>query len=107
MASFQHRPTVVTIEDAINRLAQATDHATDVPRYWNDLAENEDGRAASTENPQRKAKALYRAYEYDLKADEANPLEVNSIYTLDFPPGSLGAKDTLSFNRKPYSSMNF
>jgi len=84
MASFQHRPTVVTIEEAIDRLEQATNHAPDVPRYWNDLAVLEHGRAASTENPQRKAKALYRAYEYDLKAYEANPLEVNSIYTLAF-----------------------
>lgn len=84
MASFQHRPTVVTIEDAIDRLEQATDHAPDVPRYWNDLAELEHGRAGATDNPQRKAEALYRAYEYDLKAYEANRFEVNSIYKLAF-----------------------
>ena len=84
MASFQHRPTVVTIEDAIDRLEQATNHAPNIPRYRNDLAELEHGCAASTENPERKAEAPYRSYEYDLKAYEANPLEVNSIYTLAF-----------------------
>jgi len=84
MASFQHRPTVVTIEDAIDRLEQTADHAPDVPRYLNDLAELEHGRAGATDNPQRKAEALYRAYKYDLKAYEANPLEVNSIYKLAF-----------------------
>jgi len=84
MASFQFRSTVVTVEDAVNRLEQATNLAPDVPRYWNDLAELEHGRAGATDNPQRKAEALYRAYEYDLKAYEVNRLEVNSIYKLAF-----------------------
>ena len=53
MASFQHRPTVVTIEDAIDRLEQATNHAPNLPRYWNDLAELEHGRADSNEKPKR------------------------------------------------------
>jgi drug/metabolite transporter (DMT)-like permease len=55
IASFQYRPTVVTIEDAIDPLEQTADHAPDVPRYWNDLAELEHGRAGATDNPQRKA----------------------------------------------------
>jgi hypothetical protein len=93
MASFQFRPTVVTANEAVDRLEQATKIAPDVPRYWNDLAEIEHNRAVEIQDPQRKAQALADAYQFDLKAYEANPMEVSSIYTLAFAAwesGNLG-----------------
>lgn len=84
MASFQYRPDVLTAEQAIDRLERATELAPDVSRYWHDLAEIEHGRAASTENQLAKADALSKAYEYDLRGHQANPLEVNSIYKTAF-----------------------
>jgi hypothetical protein len=84
IASFQYRSTEISADEAIERLEQATQLAPDVPRYWNDLAQIEHGRAASTQNQQTRIEALSKAYEYDLKGFEANPLEVNSIYTLAF-----------------------
>ena len=90
MASFQYRPTVVSANEAIERLERATDLAPDVPRYWNDLAQLEHGRAASTENQLIRVDALSKAYEYDLKAFEANPLEVSSVYSLAFSAWEAG-----------------
>ena len=37
-----------------------------------------------------KAEALSRAYEYDLKGYEANPMEVNSVYKLAFSAWEAG-----------------
>ncbi|MBT3994678.1 MAG: hypothetical protein HOF01_02675 [Chloroflexi bacterium] len=90
MASFQYRPTTVSADEAIERLEQATRLAPDAPRYWNDLAKLEHGRAASTQNQQTRIEALSQAYEYDLKAFEANPLEVNSVYALAFSAWEAG-----------------
>ena len=90
MASFQYRPTSVSADEAIEQLEQATRLAPDVPRYWNDLAELEHGRAASTQNQQTRIEALSQAYEYDLIAFEANPLEVNSVYKLAFSAWEAG-----------------
>lgn len=90
MSSFQYRSTVLSADEAIDRLEQTVKLAPDVPRYWQDLAEIEHGRAAVTENLQVKAEALSRAYEYDLKGYEANPLEVNSIYKLAFSAWEAG-----------------
>lgn len=90
MASFQFRSTVVTGDEAIERLEGAVALAPDVVRYWHDLAEIEHGRAASLNNPLAKAEALSRAYEYDLKAHTANPLEVNSAYKLAFSAWEAG-----------------
>lgn len=90
LASFQYRSAVITADEAIEGLERATNLAPDVPRYWNDLAEIEHGRASSTENPLTRADALSRAYEYDLKGYEANPLEVNSIYKLAFSAWEAG-----------------
>ncbi|MDG0866453.1 O-antigen ligase family protein [Candidatus Lucifugimonas marina] len=84
MASFQYRTTVVEADEAIKRLEQAASLAPDVARYWHDLAEIEHGRAAATQNSQIREAALSRAYEYDLKAYSANPMEVNTIYKLAF-----------------------
>ncbi|MBT3995193.1 MAG: O-antigen ligase family protein, partial [Chloroflexi bacterium] len=83
-ASFLYRTTVVPADEAIERLEKAAHLAPDVPRYWHDLAEIEHGRATSTENLQLKAAALSRAYEYNLKGYEANPMEIDSIYKLAF-----------------------
>ena len=90
MASFLYRSTVVSADEAIERLEQAVKLAPDVPRYWHDLAEIEHGRAEATSNLQVKAEALSRAYEYGLKAYEANPLESNSIYKLAFSAWEAG-----------------
>ena len=84
MASFQFRSTVVSADDAIERLEQAAAIAPDVQQYWHSLAEVEHGRANATQDPVMKAEALSQAYEYDLKAYLANPLEVNSVYKLAF-----------------------
>jgi hypothetical protein len=84
ITSFQYGSTQVSADDAIEQLLRATSLAPDVPRYWNDLSDLEHGRAASTQNQQTRFAALSQAYEYDLKAFEANPLEVNSIYVLAF-----------------------
>ena len=84
MASFQYQSTVVSADDAIERLEHAAALAPDVQRYWHSLAEIEHGRANATQNPVAKAEALSQAYEYDLKGYLANPLEVNSVYKLAF-----------------------
>jgi len=84
MASFLYRLDTVSREDAIDRLEQVTNLAPDVPRYWHDLADIEHGWANATQNPLTRNEALSRAYEYDLKGYEANPLEVSSIYRLAF-----------------------
>ena len=89
-ASFQRRDNVIPFEDAIERLENATKLAPDVPRYWNDLAGVEYGRADSSQDPQIIAEARSNAYEYDLKGYEANPLEVNSIYKLAFSAWEAG-----------------
>ena len=90
IASFQRRDNVIPFEDAIERLENATKLAPDVPRYWNDLAGVEHGRADSSQDPQIIAEARSNAYEYDLKGYEANPLEVNSIYKLAFSAWEAG-----------------
>jgi len=90
MASFQYRSTVVSADEAIKRLEQAAALAPDVPRYWNDLSEIEHGRAATTQNQLTRDEALSRAYEYDFKAFEVNPLEVSSVYSLAFSAWEAG-----------------
>ena len=90
IASFQHRENAILYEDAIGRLEQASKIAPDVPRYWNDLAIIEHGRSDSSQDAQVIAEARSQAYEYDLKGYEANPLEVNSIYTLAFSAWEAG-----------------
>ena len=90
MASFQYRSDTVSAEDAIDRLKQAVNLAPDVPRYWHDLAVIEHGRAKATNSPITKSEALSQAYEYDLKAHEANPMEVGGIYDLAFSAWEAG-----------------
>jgi hypothetical protein len=84
IVSFQYGQTVVSADEAIERLEKATKLAPDVARYWHDLAEVEHGRAAATTNPQIRSESLLKAYEYDLKAYEVNPLEISVIYDLAF-----------------------
>ncbi len=90
MASFQYRSTVVSADEAIERLEQAVALAPDVLGYWHDLAKIEHGRAADTQNPALKAEALSRAYEYDFKAHEANPIEIDAVYKLAFSAWEAG-----------------
>lgn len=90
MASFQYRSNAITSGEAIDRLEQAASLAPDVPTYWHNLAEIEHGRAASTDDPVNKANALSKAYEYDRKGHEANPLEVSSVYKLAFSAWEAG-----------------
>ena len=83
-ASFLYRTEEVPADEEIKRLERIVKLAPDVPRYWNDLAEIEHGRAAGTDNAVNKTEALSKAYEYHLKGFEANPMEVDSIYKLAF-----------------------
>jgi hypothetical protein len=61
---------------------------------------------ASTQNEQTRVEALSKAYEYDLKGFEANPLEVNSIYILAFSAWESGNGGRQSFDKKPCGSTN-
>jgi hypothetical protein len=83
-ASFLYLTEEVPADEEIKRLERIVKLAPDVPRYWNDLAEIEHGRAAGTDNAVNKTEALSKAYEYHLKGFEANPMEVDSIYKLAF-----------------------
>lgn len=89
-ASFLYQTDTVSSDEATDRLERATSLAPDVPRYWHDLAEIEHGRASAAGNPITKAEALSKAYEYDLKAYQANPMEVGSIYDLAFSAWEAG-----------------
>jgi hypothetical protein len=64
--------------------------APDVPQYCNNLAKIEHNHAATTDNPVAKSEALSKAYGYDLKGFQANPMEVNNIYQLVFPAWEAG-----------------
>ena len=90
MVSFLNRPASVTADEAVKRLTQAANLAPDVPQYWHYLADIELGRAEATQNPISKVEALSRAYEYDRKGYEANPMEVSSIYRLAFSAWEAG-----------------
>jgi O-antigen ligase len=89
-ASFLHRPHIIEPEDAIDRLERSVSLAPDYPFYWHGLADIQFGFAENTSDPDEKLEALTRAYEYELKAYEINPLEIGEIYELAFASWELG-----------------
>ena len=64
--------------------------APDVPQYCNNLAKIEHGHAAACDYPVAKSEALSKAYGYDQKGFQANPMEVNNIYQLVFSAWEAG-----------------
>ncbi|NQW21517.1 MAG: O-antigen ligase family protein [Chloroflexi bacterium] len=89
-ASFLNRPHIVPVNDAIKRLESAVILAPDNPFYLHGLADIEFGRAKSTSDENVRTAALTRAYEYELRAHEINPIAIDDIYDLAFAAWELG-----------------
>jgi len=90
LTSFQYREDELTYDDAVSRLKQAASLAPDHQRYWGDLANLEQGRATNSPSETTRNAAWRAAYDYDLRAYEANPMEVIGIYRLAYSAWEAG-----------------
>ena len=93
IASLQHHHTVTTANEAIDRLQRTATMVPEVVRYRHSLSEIEHRRTTSTTKLQIRSEALLRAYEYDLKAYEVNPVELGTIYDLAFSDSEASGDD--------------
>jgi hypothetical protein len=72
------------------RFSSANRLAPEVGRYWHERADIEHNRASSTSSQAIRQEARELAYEYDNRAFDANPLEINNHYRLAFSAWELG-----------------
>jgi hypothetical protein len=82
--SVLHGTGILSYEEAESKLKKATDLAPEVARYWHFRADAEVDVAEASTDPQVQFEFRRRAYEYEKRAYEANPLEIASHYDLAF-----------------------